>query len=340
MNDKLILNTTLLRKEPCYEPKPCIVERVVEMSAGAFAKLISKPLDDHYLIKKNSDLMYKDNEFYHCILAVDKLNGDGLLIEAEGSGYARYSQYIPHAMDIISQHDMTPSQKAFQVAIKEIAHDLLAESGEKTEVNYSLDELLLNAGFRRIIKDSVCDAFKAMPEVGSVEIRDGDLHAVKKELVETRLVCPLSIVMEPDDYETDMIDTPSDQLMYCDEEINKKIRESMCDEDEEQRGFMAYSDDEHLRHKVFSVFPTVETIGNDLYGVVTVMSYGELNKTELEELSDEITGQLSDGWGEGFEQHPVTIGGEDYYISFWNSDDFYLKPESEVFQSPTQSLKM
>ena len=70
------------------------------------------------------------------------------------------------------------------------------------------------------------------------------------------------------------------------------------------------------------------------------MSYGELNKTELEELSDEITGQLSDGWGEGFEQHPVTIGGEDYYISFWNCDDFYLKPESEVFQSPTQSLKM
>ena len=340
MNDKLTINTTLLRKEPCYEPKPCIVERVVEMSAGAFAKLISKPIDDHYLIKKNANLMYKDNEFYHCILAVDKLNGDGLLIEAEGSGYARYSQYIPHAMDIISQHDMTPAQKAFQEAIKEIAHDLLSESGEKTEVNYSLDELLLNAGFRRIIKDSVCDAFKAMPEVGSVEIRDGDLHAVKKELVETRLVCPLSIVMEPDDYETDMIDTPSDQLMYCDEEINKKIRESMCDEDEEQRGFMAYSDDEHLRHKVFSVFPTVETIGNDLYGVVTVMSYGELNKTELEELSDEITGQLSDGWGEGFEQHPVTIGGEDYYISFWNCDDFYLKPESEVFHSPTQSLKM
>lgn len=149
MNDKLTINTTLLRKEPCYEPKPCIVERVVEMSAGVFAKLVSKPLDDHYLIKKNSDLMFSDGDVYHCILAVDKLNGDGLLIEAEGSGYARYSQYIPHAMDIISQHDMTPAQKAFQGAIKEIAHDLLAESGEKTEVNYSLDELLLNAGFGR-----------------------------------------------------------------------------------------------------------------------------------------------------------------------------------------------
>ncbi len=340
MNDKLTLNTTLLRKEPCYEPKPCIVERVVEMSSGAFSRLISKPLDDHYLIKNNTDLMYCDGELYHCILAVDRVNGDGLLIESEGSGYARYSQYIPHAKDIISQHDMTPAQKNLQGAVKEIAHDLLAESGENAEVRYSLDKILLNADFRKIIKDSICEAFQAMPEVGSAEIRDGEFHAVKKELVETRLICPLSIVMEPDDYETDMIDISSSQLMYCDEEINKKIRDSMCDEDEEQRGFMTWSDDEHLRHKVFSVFPTVETIGNDLYGVITVKSYGELSRTELEELSNEITGQLSDGWGEGFEQRPVTIGGEDYYISFWNCDDFYLKPESEVFQSPTQSLRM
>ena len=171
MNDKLILNTTLLRKEPCYEPKPCIVVRVVEMSAGAFGKLISKPLDDHYIISKNSDLMYQESEFCHCILAVDKLNGDVLLIEADGSGYARYSQYIPHAKDIVAHHEMTPAQKNLQGAIKKIAHDLLAESGEKTEVNYSLDELLLNAGFRKIIKDSICEAFQVMPEVESVEIR-------------------------------------------------------------------------------------------------------------------------------------------------------------------------
>lgn len=340
MVDKLILNANMICKADRFVPKKCTVEKVIEVSDSEFKKFIENPMKRNYYLSQYKDLMGYYDDSYHGVLFVNMENGDGLLIEAEGSGYARYSQYIPHAMDIISQHDMPPAQKAFQEAIKEIAHDLLAESGEKTEVNYSLDELLLNAGFRRIIKDSVCEAFQAMPEVGSVEIRDGDLHAVKKELVETRLVCPLSIVMEPDNYETDMIDTPSDQLMYCDEEINKKIRESMCDEDEEQRGFMAYSDDEHLRHKVFSVIPTVETIRDDLYGVITVKSYGELNKTELAELSDEISGQLSDGWGEGFEQHPVTIGGEDYYISFWNCDVFYLKPEREVFQSPTQSLKM
>lgn len=36
--------------------------------------------------------------------------------------------------------------------------------------------------------------------------------------------------------------------------------------------------------------------------------------------------------GESLEQHPVTLGEDEVYVSFWNSrDDYYLKPESEVF---------
>lgn len=100
MNEKLIINTSLLRKESCFEPKPCLVEKVLEMPAAAFARLISRSLDDQYIIAQNKPLMYCDNEFYHCILAVDMHNGDGLLIESEGSNYARYSQYIPHAWRI------------------------------------------------------------------------------------------------------------------------------------------------------------------------------------------------------------------------------------------------
>ena len=49
----------------------------------------------------------------------------------------------------------------------------------------------------------------------------------------------------------------------------------------------------------------------------------------------------ADGWGEGFGQHPVTLGKEKIYISFWNSDDrYFLKPESEVFPEQDMNLNI
>ena len=112
------------------------------------------------------------------------------------------------------------------------------------------------------------------------------------------------------------------------------------DEDEKLRGLIAWTDDSELDHKVRSVFPSVENRGGELYGVMTVNSYGEMSKEELISLTDEITGQLSDGWGESFEQNEIRLDGCKYFISFWNSDYFYLKPEAEVFHQPTNELKM
>ncbi len=46
----------------------------------------------------------------------------------------------------------------------------------------------------------------------------------------------------------------------------------------------------------------------------------------------------NDGWGEGFEQQEIRLGEDRAYISFWNADDYYLKPEQEVF--PEKELTM
>ena len=51
-----------------------------------------------------------------------------------------------------------------------------------------------------------------------------------------------------------------------------------------------------------------------------------------------LIGQYADGYGESLEQRPITLGEDEVYISFWNSDDYYLKPESELF--PEQEIKM
>lgn len=66
--------------------------------------------------------------------------------------------------------------------------------------------------------------------------------------------------------------------------------------------------------------------------------YGELTEVETAKLLDFITGQLSDGWGEGFEQRPIKTNDGEIFVSFWNSEDFFIKPEQELKQGAEQNF--
>lgn len=112
MNEKLIINTNLLRKEAEFKTKSCAVEKAIAVSHAEFDNLKRHPLQDNDLIAENTDLMYCDrDDIYHCLLIYDEEQGDGLLIEAEGSSYARYVQYIPNAKLLYENHIQTHLQE-------------------------------------------------------------------------------------------------------------------------------------------------------------------------------------------------------------------------------------
>lgn len=50
------------------------------------------------------------------------------------------------------------------------------------------------------------------------------LAGSEKELVETKLYCPLYVVAEPPDYDSDMLEIPASQLAKYADIINKKIK--------------------------------------------------------------------------------------------------------------------
>ena len=105
MNDKLMINAALLRKESELRTKSCIVEKAVAVSHAEFENLKRHPLQDNALIAVNADIMYCDSDDnYHCLLVYDKVQGDGLIIESEGSSYLRYAQYIPNAKLLYEDH--------------------------------------------------------------------------------------------------------------------------------------------------------------------------------------------------------------------------------------------
>ena len=129
-----------------------------------------------------------------------------------------------------------------------------------------------------------------------------------------------------DDYREDL--SAGEVLEYEDEILAHIQKEKLPDEGE--RGLAVYLDDD-LSQKVYSINPSVEEWNGELWGVTEVQTHGSLSAPELVELTEWLSLQFSDGWGEGLEQREIKIDDGELYLSFWDSSDrFFIKPEDEL----------
>lgn len=337
MADKLILNADLNYKTAEFTPEKCTVEKVIKVSETEFRRLYEKPMKSNYYLSMYKDLMGFYDESYHCVLLINEKNGDGLLVNSEGADYARYSQYIPNARDIIAVHEQTLIFGELRNRMNNCIDGWLEHFKNENKFDIPLTDLVDEVDFGEMFVNYVSERLSRDSTIENCEMTSNFLEITKRELVETRLYCPLKFSIEPDDG-GECIEVDSANYIDYDYEINEHIREDInYDENAMERGLAAYFHDDNLDKKVYSAVPRVETRGGNIYGVITVKSYGELDKTELIDLTNELTGQLADGWGEGFEQRGIRLDGDEVFISFWNGDDdYFLKPESKVF--PEQEI--
>ena len=87
-----------------------------------------------------------------------------------------------------------------------------------------------------------------------------------------------------------------------------------------------------LKDKITAIFPGVEMVGENLYGVFHIECTEDLSPQELAELKDYCTGQASDGWGEGFEQQDIKTSDGNINVHFWNSDGGYFMDTEQEFR--------
>ena len=92
------------RKEPVLQQDECEIEKVVKLSREEFHHFKNNLLDDYDFISENSDLMCVDKTgTTHCILILGDDYDEGVLVNSEGSAYARYSALLPNARSFIEQ---------------------------------------------------------------------------------------------------------------------------------------------------------------------------------------------------------------------------------------------
>ncbi len=101
---------------------------------------------------------------------------------------------------------------------------------------------------------------------------------------------------------------------------------------ESNRGLMRYyTDSVCIAGKIISAFPSIVKMNNELYGVLECRIKEPLTEIEIQSLKEYWTGQMSDGWGEGFEQKEIKIEEGELFVSFWNSDnDWFVKTAEEM----------
>ena len=72
-------------------------------------------------------------------------------------------------------------------------------------------------------------------------------------------------------------------------------------------------------------------MGEELYGTVSVYLTEPMTEEEESALREWISGQNSDGLGEGFEQQAIELDEYELYVSFWDSGKgYYIKNEAEM----------
>ena len=113
-----------------------------------------------------------------------------------------------------------------------------------------------------------------------------------------------------------------DLLQYADA-VDEAVKKDIADFNGDLMQY--YHEDDFVRQKVVSAVPSVEIHGNKLCGCLNVELRESLNEGEQAVLCDYISGQYSDGWGEGFEQREIDVGDGKLYVHFWQDHDFELK---------------
>ena len=212
-------------------------------------------------------------------------------------------------------------------------HLLLTLNEENTLNDANLLMLIVQAADEDIKEaleqDILYDQYGSMDEVvAAVRQMTQDAGPVKAVFF-----CPL--VGNIDEGDGDFFTVGESYLADSVDEINDALEEYTANDENDMAAY--YNGDDGIKEKLTSAVWSVELHGGRLFGRIDCSLKESLTTEETEHLREWITGQCSDGLGEGFEQQPIDTEDGKLYVSFWHSGEDYAMMTGDEFEDYLQN---
>ena len=140
-----------------------------------------------------------------------------------------------------------------------------------------------------------------------------------------------------DEGDGDMFTVGDSYLADSADEISDTLKEYTANDENDMAAY--YNEDDGVSEKLTSAVWSVELRSGRLFGRIDCSLKEALTAEETEALRDWLTGQCSDGLGEGFEQQPIDTMDGELFVSFWNSGDDYAMMTEDEFNEYLQNTE-
>lgn len=172
---------TVFEHKPDFTFREFAVEKTVTIPARKLEEMLRHPMCNHEAIVENAGVMGVDGDgVYHCLLVTGEGRADGLLVESEGSGSARYASYVPEATAL-----RYPTLSKLNRELAEVVDAIIAEGTSRTtEGNWTVtfSELEDTTGLcvegKPFLQEVLADMLLSRPEVADLTIGDGQFDVV------------------------------------------------------------------------------------------------------------------------------------------------------------------
>lgn len=190
-------------------------------------------------------------------------------------------------------------------------NESLADVNEAVWAVLKADEVIKTELEQNILHDQYDSVQKLLKDIEGMTVSAGKYTE--------SFYFPLKGMLDEDEYE----DYYEIDNMFL-REYKSDIQEAV--EEEQSIGDMAqyFYKESSAKEKLVSAIWTVDEVEGKLYGCVNIRLKEPLTEEESKVFKEWITGQNSDGLGEGFEQRAIEVEEGDLYVSFWDCRNHYF----------------